>query len=237
MSRVPHFNSVCNYLSSERLTPVLQDLITTSSLPLKAVESDFAVDASGFSTSRFDQWFDFKYGEPQKRRSRAWLKCHLMVGVRTNVVTSVEMSPWNAGDSPYFAPLVQRTAQNFSLREVSADKAYLSRKNVGLVEQLGATPYVPFKASSVPMLQALFPDMETAWSRMYHAFSLNREAFMASYHKRSNVESAFSMIKGKFGDSVLSKSPAGQANEVLCKVLAHNVVVAARYMHELGLAA
>ena len=36
---------------------------------------------------------------------------------------------------------------------------------------------------------------------------------------RSNIESAFSMVKGKFGDSVRSKSDTGQVNEALCKVL------------------
>ena len=33
------------------LTPVLKSLIEQSALPLKAVETDFAADASGFSTS------------------------------------------------------------------------------------------------------------------------------------------------------------------------------------------
>ena len=46
-----------------------------------------------------------------------------------------------------------------------------------------------------------------------------RLAFMEHYHMRSNIESAFSMIKGKFGDSVRSKSDTGQVNEALCKVL------------------
>jgi hypothetical protein len=46
---------------------------------------------------------------------------------------------------------------------------------------------------------------------------------MAHYHKRSNVESTFSAIKRKFGDSVMSKTDAAMANEVLCKVLCHNL--------------
>jgi hypothetical protein len=33
----PHFNSVSNYLSSPDLTDVLKELITASSLPLKAI--------------------------------------------------------------------------------------------------------------------------------------------------------------------------------------------------------
>jgi hypothetical protein len=53
---------------------------------------------------------------------------------------------------------------------------------------------------------------------MYYYFMYNRLAFMEHYHMRSNIESAFSMIKGKFGDSVRSNSDTGQVNEALCKV-------------------
>lgn len=237
ITRAPHFNSVTNYMSDAALTPVLHELIETSALPLKVIESDFAVDSSGFSTSRFDKWMDFKYGKPVERRSRHWLKAHLMVGVKTNVVSSVEISEWNEHDNRFFAPLLERTASNFTISEVSADKAYLARKNLDAVEAIGATPFIPFKSSTAHLRQAPLPEMETAWSRMYHWFAYNREDFMNHYHKRSNVETTFSMIKGKFGDSVMSKSETGQVNEVLCKVLAHNVVVAAKAMHELGIAA
>ena len=41
---------------------------------------------------------------------------------------------------------------------------------------------------------------------MYHFYSLNQERFMHSYHKRSNVETTFHMIKSKFGDSLRSKT-------------------------------
>jgi len=37
----------------------------------------------------------------------------------------------------------------------------------------------------------------------------NREEFLEHYRKRSNVESVFSMMKGKFGDSVRLKSDVG----------------------------
>jgi hypothetical protein len=43
------------------------------------------------------------------------------------------------------------------------------------------------------------------------------------YHKRSNVESTFSAIKRKFGVSVMSRDDAAMVNEVLCKVLYHNL--------------
>ena len=61
-----------------------------------------------------------------------------------------------------------------------------------------------------------------------------REPFMERYHKRSNIETAYSMIKGKFGSALRSKSDTGQINEALCKVLAHNICVLVQAMHELG---
>lgn len=43
------------------------------------------------------------------------------------------------------------------------------------------------------------------------------------------------MIKSKFGDSVKSKSDTAMVNEVLCKVLAHNICQVIQAIHELGI--
>lgn len=39
---------------------------------------------------------------------------------------------------------------------------------------------------------------------------------------------------GKFGDAVRSKTDVAMANEALCKVLCHNLVVLIHEVHELG---
>jgi hypothetical protein len=72
LSKMPSYNSVFRYLEAETLTPYLFELIKTSSLPLKSVESDFAVDSSGFSTGQFMRWMDVKNGKEEDRRM--WLK-------------------------------------------------------------------------------------------------------------------------------------------------------------------
>lgn len=227
VNSTPHSNSVSNYMANPELTDVLKSLIAASSLPLKAVETDFAVDSSGFSTCRYVRWFNKKYG--REVDNRAWVKCHLMCGVNTKVVTAVDISGWAANDTTYFVPLVQATAEHFGIREVSADKAYLSRKNLSAVEAVGGMPFVPFKSNTVDPTEA------GAWARMYHLFMYRREEYMEHYHKRSSIETAFSMIKGKFGSALRSKSDTGQVNEALCKVLAHNVCVLVQAIHELGI--
>ncbi len=85
ISKVPHFNRISNYLENDALTPYLEMLIEESALPLTAIESDFAVDSSGFSTCRFVQWVQAKYTNPQLMVKREWIKVHLMCGGETNV--------------------------------------------------------------------------------------------------------------------------------------------------------
>jgi transposase len=58
---------------------------------------------------------------------------------------------------------------------------------------------------------------------------------MRGYHKRSNVESTFSAIKRVFGDFVRSKNKTAQINEVLLKIICHNIRQIIFAMFELGI--
>jgi len=58
---------------------------------------------------------------------------------------------------------------------------------------------------------------------------------MQHYHKRSNVESTFSAIKRKFGDSIRSRTENAMVNEALCKILCHNICCLIQEQCELGI--
>lgn len=233
LAHLPHYNSVFKYLESESLTPYLYELISLSAAPLKSIETDFAVDSSGFSTGQFTRWLDVKNSTKEDRRH--WLKLHLMVGVKTNIVTSVEVSDGFAHDYPYFKGLVDRTANaGFQMKEVSADKGYLGASNMLATLQRGAIPYIPFKSNSVPHAND-YGAKSQLWTRMYHFYALNRPEFLQHYHKRSNVETTFHMIKSKFGQRLRSRTLTAQINEALCKVLCHNLCVVIQSMHELNI--
>ena len=229
ISKSPHYNSIFGYLEDPLLTPVLKGMIEESSLPLRTVERDFAVDSSGFATCTYDRWYDQKYGKVKKENK--WVKTHLICGVKTQVVTSVEVTPTETADAPQLEGLVKNTARNFPIREVSADKAYSSKKNLRVVDNVGGTAYIPFKERTT----GTGHKFDSLWNKMWRFYNFNRETFLQHYHKRSNVETTFSMIKGKFGGSVRAKTPVAQVNEVLCKVLCHNICVLIQSMYELGL--
>ena len=230
IDNVCSYVTVSNYMRNSEMTEILLKLIETSSLPLKSVEQDFAIDSTGFSTSEFKRWYDFKYGKDLTQR--IWLKAHINTGVKTNIVTSVSITSGSEHDSTQFEYLFTKTTKNFNVREQSGDKAYLSRENLELVNQHGAVPYIPFKENSNSKARG-----SPMWKKMYHYFEFKREEFLQHYHKRSNVESTFNMIKAKFGKHIRSKDRTAQINELLLKVLCHNIVVLIHESFELGIEA
>lgn len=221
------YNSIFKALENPALTPILTRLIIRASLPLKAVESDFAFDSTGFTSSRFVRWFDHKYGKV--REEHDWVKAHVACGVKTNVVTAVEIHERNTNDSPILPSLLDTTAENFTVREVSADKQYACELNFRAIANHQAEAFIPFRVGTTGRIGGLF-------AKAFHYFSAHREEFLSHYHKRSNVETTMMMVKTKFGDSVRSKTDVAMKNEVLCKLLCHNLTVLIHEMYESGIA-
>jgi hypothetical protein len=177
IDKAPHFNTVLKCLKDPSVMTYLKHLINVSGLPLQQVESDFAVDSSGFSTSMFDRWFDVRLGkQSDKRRFR---KAHLTCGVKTNIITAVNITAGYNADSPQFKDLILETNRVYGIHEVSADKAYSSRANLNLVSNLGGVPYIPFKKHTTGKRrrEALL------WGRMYRYYTQHQEEFMQHYHK------------------------------------------------------
>src|SRR4029079_13202646 len=135
--------------------------------------------------------------------------------------------------------------ENFVMQEVSADKAYLSAANLQTVDDHQAMPYISFKVTrgsewgkgknTTDGKRNNWKRKSELWKQMYHYFCFNQKWFLQQYHKRSNVETTFSMIKAKFGDSLRSKTETAQVNEALCKVLAHNICCLIQSMYELNI--
>jgi transposase len=229
VARAPHYNSVFRCLESAATTEILIRLIEESAAPLAEIENlagQYAIDSTGFSTVTYDRWFDQKHGK--LRAAHAWVKLHVMIGTCTNVVTGVKVS--GEGDCPLLPELLKQTARRFDVREVSGDKAYLSKDNLEAIEGVGAVPFIPFKINS-----AGASSKSPHWRRMWAHFSLRGDDFLARYHRRSNVESTMWMIKSKFGGAVRSKLPTAQINEVLAKVLCHNLACIVHAITEFGI--
>jgi transposase len=231
IDRTPHYNSLFNILDRDDLTPVLKSLITRSAMPLKALESDFAVDSTGFGTQNFYRHYSAKYGRDQMRRE--FVQLHAMIGTRTNVVTAAEATVGPSSETAIMPGLLAETTPHFTVEQVSADKGYCSRNVLELLDGQGIKALVPFKSNATAVSKNA--GRSEVWARLFHFFSLHRDEFLAAYHRRSNIESTFSSMKRKFGDTIRSKGPIAQVNEMLLKVVCHNLVCLIHEMNESGI--
>jgi len=225
ITRTPHYNAIGSSLEDEAMTPLLMKLIAASALPLKAIETEFAIDASGFAGTKFARWIDYKHGG--FREVREWVKAHVVCGVKTHIVTAAVVTHRDANDCPFLPELLAKTKENFDIRELSADKQYASQINFEAVDAIGADAFIDFRVTTTGGCGGMF-------AKAFHFFQMYKEEFFASYHKRSNVESVFNMIKRKMGDSVRSKDDTAMKNEVLCKILCHNICCLISAFYELG---
>jgi hypothetical protein len=80
VAKAPSYNSLFRYLEREDMAPLLKTLVQEAALPLKAIETTFAIDSTGFATNTFARWFDEKYGGEKK--CQRWVKAHAQVGCR-----------------------------------------------------------------------------------------------------------------------------------------------------------
>ena len=102
----------------------------------------------------------------------------------------------------------------------------LDREAHDAIAKVGATPYIAFRANATGGVGGLY-------EKMWHYFQFNKETFLQHYHQRSNIESTMMMVKSKFGDSVRSKTEVSAKNEVLAKILCHNICCLISAMYEL----
>ena len=219
--RIPQFNTVSGYLRSEWLTPLLLELVTVTASPLRGLEREFAVDGTGWSTRWYDRWLDHRLADESDRQR--WVKLHLVVGVKSNVIARAAISPGSHHDHPYFRPLVIETAKRFDVETVLADMGYSSRSSYDLGGELGVEVRIPFKDNTRP------PSNDgSEWSRNLRYFNQNYEQFMSEYHPRSNVESTNSSLKRVLPEKLRAKGFGGQTNEALVKLIAYNMRVLAR---------
>jgi transposase len=227
ISHAPNFNQPSIIFRNPEMTPILHELVTLSALPVAGIENDFSVDSTGFRTTTFNAYHGTKYGQTKKHQ---WLKAHLCTGAKTNIVAAVAITDENGADSPQFGPLIKKTATGFIINEVTADMAYSSRNNLDQVKAIGGTAYIPYRKNATGKSKG-----SSLWSKMFHYFQLNRDDFMEHYHKRSNIEATNAAIKRKFGETLKSKNPTAQVNELLAKIIAYNLTVVIHEMYENGI--
>ena len=94
-----------------------------------------------------------------------------------------------------------------------------------------------FQNQSRPWADHAYPFGETMFCAIQKVYSQlsSRRAYSLFQNKRSNIEATNAAIKRKFGETLKSKNPVAQINELLAKIIAYNLTVVIHEMYENGI--
>ena len=93
-----------------------------------------AVDATGFSHSTGGEWMSLRFKKTLKRRFHA---LHNAVDTDTLMINATRVTARPGGDAKHMIALVKRVPHQ-DLETVYGDRAYISRRNVQFISDLGA---------------------------------------------------------------------------------------------------
>lgn len=215
ISHNANHNCISKTLLNPEITPVLQDLVLRSASPLRDVETDFAVDSSGFRCSSFGAYNGERYIQ---NKTHNWIKVHVSIGVITNIIAGAVITSEHKGDSPQFYELFRQTRQNFKPNEIYGDAAYCTQSIYDNIDDKGAMGFLLFRRNitgSTIRSEAMKKALKT--------YQNQPNMFLRRYHRRENVETTFNSLKTMLGEAIKSKKFTSQKNEMLCKIIAYNI--------------
>ena len=236
---LPSRSTVSRYMTDPDMMPMLVHLLETSAVPVAPIETDFAMDSTGFGTSIKDQtWAEHKWGSEASKSSNTgtiWTKAHFSVGVNTLIISAavVTESLHDSGDITQYPLLLAATNRHFQISTVYADGAYLSEDSIFDAKERGIRLYVPFRKNSVyhdPVTPA-----GREWNRMLAYFRDHSSDWYQNYNTRSVVESGMASVKKLMRHLTRGLKPDSRVNEVLCKAVAHNIVRVIHASHMEGI--
>ena len=177
---------------------------------------NLAVDSSGFSHSTGGEWFSVRFKKTRRRRFHA---LHNAVDTDTLLIHATRVRGKPGGDPRFMVPLVRRVSKS-SLETVYGDKAYISRRNVQFIADIGAYPAIEPKSNS-----SINSKSHWAYGRLMREYRADPEEWKRAHHygRRSLVETVFGMMKLRYGGSLSSRGWMERRRELLIKVVLHNI--------------
>jgi len=178
-----------------------------------------STDASGFSGRR-RTWKETPHA---LRAVENWVKVHAAIEINSFFVLNYELTKSNIHDSQVFDDVWDDVPDNIIPIRSLADAAYHGEDCLQTALKHGATPIHGIKTNAV-----YHRHPETAYQRMVNFFTHWPNRYHSLYGKRNHAETAFGMMKSRFGYRIRCRSKIGRKNEVHSKINAHNIRMLAR---------
>jgi len=171
-------------------------------------------DATGFS-NYMRAWRDASY---EDRATNNWIKAHCIIERETGLFVRVEFTPGRVHESQVFRTLWESLPPNVRPRRSLADAAFVGNDCLEAVRDAGATPMHAIKSNarhhSVPTTDyQKLVNFATHWPNRYAQLGAPRK----------EIEGAFGQTKTIFGYRLTCHKQTARENEIIAKLLGHNI--------------
>lgn len=194
----PAESTLCT--AASRLTAAFWRTMLAITTTLFSLSGVCAIDASGFDRSAASRRYEQRCGYTIRS-----LKTTLLVDVDSLAIIDVHCSTGKPHDTQIGWKVIKRNRDNPHLEVVLGDKGYDWAELRDFCRETGIRPLIKHRE---------FTSLDKA-----HNARLDTQL----YAQRSQVETVFSVLKRRFGDSVRARSWHGQFREMLCRCVAYNV--------------
>ena len=156
----------------------------------------------------------------RSRRLSAMPKLSVAVASGCHLILAAKVRTGNGSDAPDFDQLLYRSWKRAPVRVVVADAGYDSEANHRIArDDMGVRSIIPVgigrPTSKLP---------SGRWRR-HMAKRSKRKADQKQYGQRAQSETVHSMIKRNQGSALRSKTPERREQEMLLRVLTHNIML------------
>lgn len=211
LRKVPHFNTVTGRARDEDVHAILTSANERLRADLDSSEHEVSIDSTGVATTHGRRWIDEKRGA-----GNDWRKLHILHDIATGFFLAAEVTDARTHDNIEFPALLGSVRTH---ARVLADRAYLSRENLQLIEECGATAYIRPKKNTVD-------EGNDRLARL--ARRAQNPQWWTIYKRRGSHESRFSAFKRVVKPTIRCRTGEGQTTELLSSVLVHNARIVVR---------
>lgn len=214
LENIPKPRTLYKYRAMPEMSGILERLQKKSADELWEKEYMAATDGTGNPRSKGKHW---RMDRDNSAKYREYDKAHYMVGVKSLVIPYTRVTRGTWSDLPEFEPLVRNTIPGSNIKQVLADKGYVSNDNYEVATECGATPYIMPKDNAVYR-----PHPSNHYQKMVHFATKFPKRFKDVYRYRVKVECAIHSKKNAFGEVFRGKSPSSRRNQELLQDIVHN---------------